>query len=109
MAFLLFFSFGMGSPPWTINSEIYPLHVIGTASSLSSTTNWLTNAIVAESFKLVTDVSLSAEVLTYCVLAMFCVLCFIFTYKLVPETAGKPIEQILDEILGKADGHEFSD
>ena len=42
--FLLSFSFGMSSTPWTLNSEIYPLHVIGTANSLSATTNWLVNA-----------------------------------------------------------------
>jgi len=45
--FLLFFSFGMSSTPWAINSEIFPLHVIGTAIALAATTNWVANAFVA--------------------------------------------------------------
>ena len=91
--FLLFFSFGMSSTPWAINAEIYPLHVIGTANSLASATNWLVNAIVAEVFKIVTGVSVAAEVSVYCILAIFAILCFIFVYYLVPETANRPIEE----------------
>ena len=45
--FLLFFSFGMSSTPWAINSEIFPLHVIGTAIALAATTNWVANAFVS--------------------------------------------------------------
>ena len=45
--FLLFFSFGMSSTPWAINSEIFPLHVIGTAIALAATSNWVANAIVS--------------------------------------------------------------
>lgn len=48
--FLLSFSFGMSSTPWTVNAEIYPLHVIGTANSLATTTNWVTNFLVATYF-----------------------------------------------------------
>ena len=83
----------MSSTPWTINAEIYPLHVIGTANSLSAATNWLVNAIVAEVFKIVTGVSVAAEVSVYCILAFFAILCFIFVYNLVPETANRPIEE----------------
>ena len=50
LIFLLFFAFGMSSTPWTVNSEIYPLHVIGTAISLATTVNWVTNFIVASAF-----------------------------------------------------------
>ena len=99
--FLLAFSFGMSSTPWTLNSEIYPLHVIGTANSLSATTNWLVNAFVSEVFKLLTEISITAEVIVYVCLALFAIACFFFTYFLIPETANKSIEQILEEILGK--------
>ena len=98
--FLLFFSLGMSSTPWAINSEIYPLHVIGTANSLSVTTKWLVNAVVAEVFKVVTGVSVAAMVGVYLVLAAFAILCFIFVYFLIPETANRSIEENLSEILG---------
>ena len=90
--FLLFFSFGMSSTPWTINSEIYPLHVIGTANSLSATTNWVVNAFVSEVFKILTEISITAEVIVYVCLGLMAVLCYIFVYYLIPETANKSIE-----------------
>ena len=50
LMFLLFFSFGMSATPWTVNAEIYPLHVIGTANSLATTMNWVSNFLVASVF-----------------------------------------------------------
>ena len=99
MLFLLSFSIGVSSTPWTINAEIYPTHVIGTASSLSTTTNWATNALVANVFLLTTS-SVTGEVLTYSLLAVFGLLCFLFVYRFVPETANKQINEILSDILG---------
>ena len=91
----------MGSTPWTLNAEIYPLHVIGTATSISATTNWGVNAVVAYTFKLLTEISIVSEVCVYFALGGFGIACFFFTYYLIPETANKPIEQILEDILGK--------
>ena len=99
--FLLSFSFGMSSTPWTLNSEIYPLHVIGSANSLSATTNWVFNAIVAFAFKEITEISIASESSMYFALGGMAIACFIFTYFLIPETAHKPINKILEEILGK--------
>lgn len=67
------------------------MHLIGTASSLSATTNWIVNAIVAEVFKIVTDIGVGAAAGVYLGLSIFCVVTFFFTYYLIPETAGKPI------------------
>lgn len=106
--FLLSFSFGMSSTPWAINAEIYPLHVIGTANSLSAATNWLVNAVVAELFKVLTGISVAVEVCVYGALAVFAILCFIFVYYLIPETANKPIDENVAEILGAHRGSEKS-
>ena len=58
------------------------------------------NAFVSECFKLLTEISITSEVIVYVCLGGFAVVCFFFTYYLVPETANKPIDQILVEILG---------
>ena len=101
--FLASFSIGMSSTPWTVNAEIYPLHVIGTANSLSTTTNWATNFVVATVFLLMLDTKLGS-VLCFVILAVMAVLAWFFIYLLLPETAEKPINQILREILG--DGYK---
>lgn len=98
--FLFSFSIGMSSTPWTINSEIYPLHLIGTANSLAAATNWTTNAVVSEVFKILTDFSIVAEVIVYYCLGLFAILCLVFVYFMLPETANKTIEENLVQILG---------
>lgn len=100
MLFIFTFAVGMGMAPWAINSEIYPLHVIGTAISIAAGANWVADFFIAELFKIITEISLAAKVSMYCVLAFFAILSFVFTYYFVKETAGKPIEQILTEIVG---------
>ena len=99
--FLFFFQIGISATAWTINTEIYPLHVIGTANSLAATTCWVANASVSQAFKIVTEISLEALVVMYVILGCFALAALVFTYMLIPETAGKSIENILEEILGK--------
>lgn len=99
LLFLLTFGIGMSSPPWTVCSEVFPLHVIGTANSLTTTTNWLSNFVVAEIF----PIMLSRDALkgwAFVLLAISSGLCWIFIYVMLPETANKEISQILKDILG---------
>ena len=98
--FLLCFSIGVSSTPWTINSEIYPLHVIGTANSIATTCNWVANFTVASMFLESTGTPLGS-VLTYVLLAGFSIFAWIFVYLMVPETAQKDIKEILGIILKK--------
>ena len=98
--FLFFFQIGISATAWTINTEIYPLHVIGTANSLAATTCWVTNGLVSELFKIVTEINLQALVTMYFVLGSFALVALVFTYYMIPETAGKSIQNILKEILG---------
>ena len=81
----------MSSTPWTVNAEIYPLHVIGTANSLSTTTNWTTNFVVATVFLIMLNTKLGS-VLSFIVLAFFAMCAWIFIYYLLPETAGKTVD-----------------
>lgn len=86
--FLGSFSVGMSAQPWTVNAEIYPLHVIGTANSLSTTTNWVTNFVVSTCFLIFLETPLGS-VLSFIALAFFAALAWIFIYFLLPETAGR--------------------
>ena len=60
LAYIFFFAIGMGPIPWTLNSEIYPLHVIGTANSIAASSNWIANFCIAELFKIITEINLAA-------------------------------------------------
>ena len=100
LLYIFFFAIGMGPIPWTLNAEIYPLHVIGTANSIAASSNWVANFFIAELFKIITEISLAAQVGMYLALAVFSVLTFLFAWYFVVETAGKQIDDILTEILG---------
>ena len=86
LIFLLFFAIGSSSTPWAINSEIYPLHVIGTANSIATTTNWTANFVVASVF-LETTGTIVGAVITYLTLAFVAVAALVFVYIMVPETS----------------------
>ena len=98
--YLAFFSVGMSSTVWTVNSEIYPIHLVGTAVALATATNWIANFVVSSVFltSMETD---SGKVTTFVVLAFFALLAEIFVYLYVPETAGKTVEENVDKILGR--------
>ncbi|KAG4146317.1 hypothetical protein ERO13_D05G149600v2 [Gossypium hirsutum] len=44
--YIIFFSPGMGSVPWIMNSEIYPLRFRGLCGGIAATANWISNLIV---------------------------------------------------------------
>lgn len=85
--YLAFFSIGMSSTVWTVNSEIYPIHLVGTAVSLATATNWLSNFAVSSIFLTLME-SDGGKVYTFLILAGFALAAFIFIYCLLPETAG---------------------
>lgn len=41
---------GMGTMPWTVNSEIYPLWARSTGNACSSGVNWIFNVFVSLTF-----------------------------------------------------------
>lgn len=97
--YLALFSIGMSSTVWTVNSEIYPIHLVGTACALATATNWLSNFAVASVF-LTSMESDPGKVYTFVILSGFAALATLFVYCLVPETGNKKIRENIRNILG---------
>uniref|UniRef100_A0A2P2KUR1 Uncharacterized protein MANES_15G123900 n=1 Tax=Rhizophora mucronata TaxID=61149 RepID=A0A2P2KUR1_RHIMU len=90
--YIIFFSPGMGTVPWIVNSEIYPLRFRGVCGGMAATANWISNLIVAQTF-----LSLAKAVGTswaFLVFGGIAVLALTFVLICVPETKGLPIEEI---------------
>ncbi|GLT57435.1 hypothetical protein SLA2020_304070 [Shorea laevis] len=96
--YIAFFSPGMGTVPWTVNSEIYPEQYRGICGGMSATVNWISNLIVSESFLSVADAIGTGT--TFLILAGIAVLAVVFVIVFVPETKGltfAEVEQIWEE------------
>jgi len=90
--YIIFFSPGMGTVPWVVNSEIYPLRYRGICGGIAATSNWICNLIVSQSFlSLTQSIGTGWTFFIFGVVSVFGLL-FVIIY--VPETKGMPIEDI---------------
>ncbi|KAF1887285.1 hypothetical protein Lal_00040886 [Lupinus albus] len=85
------FSIGLGPVPWVIMSEIFPIHVKGTAGSLVVLINWLGAWVVSYTFNFLMTWSSPGTLFFYAGCSLLTIL---FVEKLVPETKGKTLEEI---------------
>ncbi|XWS56657.1 hypothetical protein CRYUN_Cryun09bG0104600 [Craigia yunnanensis] len=90
--YILSYSPGMGTVPWIVNSEIYPLRYRGIGGGLAAVSNWISNLIVSVTSLSLTEALNSAG--TFFLFAGFCIIGFIFIYRLVLETKGLQIEEV---------------
>lgn len=90
--YIIFFSPGMGTVPWIVNSEIYPLRFRGLCGGIAATANWISNLIVAQSFLSLTEAIGTSW--TFLIFGLFSVVALIFVVVCVPETKGLPIEEV---------------
>ncbi|CAL5345452.1 hypothetical protein CsSME_00031335 [Camellia sinensis var. sinensis] len=90
--YIIFFSPGMGTVPWIVNSEIYPLRFRGICGGIAATANWISNLIVSESFLTLTQAIGTSW--TFLIFGVISVVALFFVLICVPETKGLPIEEI---------------
>lgn len=92
VAYVGFFAIGLGPVFWVVISEIYPLAVRGGAMSVATFANWFSNLLVTLAFPaLIAGVGPAAAFAGF---AMVGVLGFLFSFRLVPETRGRTLEEI---------------
>ncbi|KAL4173306.1 hypothetical protein KRP22_008459 [Phytophthora ramorum] len=90
--YLACFASGMGCMPWTINAEIYPLHVRSFALSMATSVNWLFNLFVSFTFLSVVDILQPYG--AFWLYASFALFGLLYLWKELPETKGLELEEI---------------
>ncbi|CAK8534551.1 unnamed protein product [Lathyrus sativus] len=90
--YIIFFSPGMGTVPWVVNSEIYPLRYRGICGGIASTTIWVSNLVVSQSFLSLTEAIGPAW--TFLLFGIIAFIGIFFVIVFVPETKGVPIEEV---------------
>jgi MFS transporter, SP family, galactose:H+ symporter len=92
VAYIACFAVGMSPVSWLIISEIYPTTIRSQAMGLASVTMWVSNLLVSMSFlSLVGAVGLR---LCFWIYAAASIAAFVFSFRFVPETKGRTLEEI---------------
>lgn len=107
MLYVSFFAIGLGPVFWLLISEIYPLRIRGSAESVATVFNWAANLGVALTFlTLLNTIGPSA---TFGLYAAFSLGGILFVYSLVPETKGRSLEAIEEDLRQSAVGGDELD
>lgn len=88
----MFFAPGMGPLPWTVNAEIFPQWARSTGNAITSAVNWTFNIIVSMTFLTLTEIITRQG--TFALYAVICFTGLLFMYLCLPETKGKPLEEV---------------
>jgi sugar porter (SP) family MFS transporter len=90
MAYVAFFSIGLGPITWVYSSEIFPLHVRALGCALGVATNRVTSGVVSMTFiSLSNAITIGGGFFLYGGMA---VLAFVFFFFYLPETRGRTLE-----------------
>mgnify|MGYP001413960331 CR=1 FL=1 len=94
LVYIAFFAISLGPIAWVLNSEIYPLHIRGSAIGLATCMNWFFNFLITVTFL---DLTRALEKSgTFWLYAFIGILGLLFIIKKIPETKNKSLEEIED-------------
>lgn len=96
--YIISYSPGMGTVPWIVNSEIYPLRYRGIGGGIAAVFNWISNLIVSETFLTMTEALGSSG--AFLLFAAFSAIGLVAIFFLVPETKGLQFEEV-EKLLEK--------
>lgn len=97
LGFIAGFSISLGPVMWAMFSEIFPNKMRAMAIAVVGVANGLTSFAVATVFPIQLEYLGSAT--TYMIFGVCMILCLLFVIKYIPETKGKSLEEIENELI----------
>jgi sugar porter (SP) family MFS transporter len=95
--FIAFFAFSQGTVIWVFISEIFPNAVRAKGQTLGSFTHWTAAVIISWTFPVIAGNSGGGW--AFAIFSAAMVLQFLVVWKFFPETKGKTLEQIQNEMV----------
>lgn len=91
VAFIVFFAISQGSVIWVYLSEVFPTNVRSKGQSLGSSSHWVMNALIAQSFPILARSSKSLPFVFFAGMTLVQFFTVLFLY---PETKGYSLEEM---------------
>lgn len=98
IGFIAFFAFSQGAVIWVFISEIFPNSVRSQGGSLGSFTHWIMAAIISWTFPVIVEGSEKGGMYSFMFYSLMMLLHLIFVWKWLPETKGKSLETIQNDL-----------
>lgn len=90
------FAASFGPVLWVMLPELFPLRIRGSAVGVSSLSNWAGNFVIALSFPIL--VAAFSQTPVFWGLGVMCIIAIAFIYFIVPETMGRSLEEIEEDL-----------
>jgi len=91
LGFVGCFATSLGPIPWVLISEIFPTKTRGIAMSLAIMVLWVGVVLISQFTPVLLEMG---ETITFWIFMVNAIILLIFTFKLIPETKGKTLEEI---------------
>ena len=100
LVYIASFAASLGIAIWLLNSEVYPLEVRGKGAAAGAFTHWALDFVIASTvLTLIATITPTGMFWFY---GLFAILGIIFVLRRVPETKGKTLEEVSDELASRA-------
>ncbi|MBT6117818.1 MAG: sugar porter family MFS transporter [Rhodospirillaceae bacterium] len=106
-AYIVAFAVSLGPLPYVLMSELFPAAIRALGMSLAAATAWGVNAVVSLSFLPLMEWIGIAPV--FALFAVVCAVAFAYTKRVVPETKGRSLEHIEQNLLAGRPTRELGD
>ncbi|WP_411031238.1 sugar porter family MFS transporter [Spongiimicrobium sp. 3-5] len=91
LGFVACFASSLGPIPWVLIAEIFPTKTRGIAMSFSIVILWIGVMLISQFTPVLLEMG---ESFTFWIFMVNAIILLIFTYKMIPETKGKTLEEI---------------
>lgn len=92
LVYVAAFAISLGPVVWVLISEIFPNRIRAKATAIASMALWLGNYVVSQSFPPM--LASAGPAITFWIFGVLSLVTFVFTWRIVPETKGKSLEDI---------------
>ena len=98
IGFIAFFAFSQGAVIWVFMAEIFPNKVREQGQTLGSFTHWIMAVVISWTFPIIAESSENGGFYSFLLFTIMMFLHGIFAWKVIPETKGKSLEGIQQEL-----------